>query len=221
MVDCIRLQKLGRRFQRQWLFRGVEVAFSKGDIVAVLGGNGSGKSSITSMLAGFLSPSEGQIQWESESKIIPVDSWWNRVAWCSPALELPLSLSIKEAIHLYGQMRGYHSNWSPDAIIRALELDAHLSKPLVQLSSGMRQRVKLMIAFALNADVLILDEPTAHLDAKSIEWYKKQVANVQHHFIFIASNHDQDEIGCCNKSIEIIPGGQVLINHSLSLQGEK
>jgi ABC-type multidrug transport system ATPase subunit len=221
MADSIRLQQLGRRFQRQWLFRGVEATFCKGDKVAVLGGNGSGKSSMTAMLAGFLSPSEGQIHWHMEGNVVPVEKWWNRVAWCSPALDMPLSLSITEVIDLYDQMRGYHTNWSKDAIIKSLELEAHLSKPMSQLSSGMRQRVKLMIAFALNADVLILDEPTAHLDARSIEWYKNRVANVHHHFIFIASNHDQDEIECCNKSIEIIPGGQALINHSQSLLDER
>ena len=75
MVDCIRLHQLGRRFQRQWLFRSVDAEFSKGDRVAVLGGNGSGKSSITSMIAGFLSPSEGGIEWFNGGQKISSENW--------------------------------------------------------------------------------------------------------------------------------------------------
>lgn len=213
MADSIRLHQLGRRFQRQWLFRGVDATFVKGDKVAVLGGNGSGKSSLTSMLAGFLSPSEGEIIWDFNKENIPSEDWWNRIAWCSPALELPLALSISEVIDLYGQMRGFHGRWSKDTILQALDLGAHLEKPMSQLSSGMRQRVKLIVAFSLNADVLILDEPTAHLDAKAIQWFKHHIAQIHHSFVFIASNHDEDEMGICNKKIEIIPGGQVAIDH--------
>jgi ABC-type multidrug transport system ATPase subunit len=221
MADSIRLHQLGRRFQRQWLFRDVDATFVKGDKVAVLGGNGSGKSSLTSMLAGFLSPSEGEITWNFNNENIPIEEWWNRVAWCSPALELPLALSISEVIDLYGQMRGFHGGWSKDTILQSLDLGAHLEKPMSQLSSGMRQRVKLIIAFSLNADVLILDEPTAHLDAKAIQWFKHHIAKIHHSFVFIASNHDEDEMGICNKKIEIIPGGQVAIDHLLFSQGGK
>ncbi len=221
MADSIRLHQLGRRFQRQWLFRDVDATFVKGDKVAVLGGNGSGKSSLTSMLAGFLSPSEGEITWNFNSENIPTEEWWNRVAWCSPALELPLALSISEVIDLYGHMRGFHGGWSKDTILKSLDLGAHLEKPMSQLSSGMRQRVKLIIAFSLNADVLILDEPTAHLDAKAIQWFKHHIAKIHHSFVFIASNHDEDEMGICNKKIEIIPGGQVAIGHLPFSQGGK
>ena len=213
MVDRIRLHQLGRRFQRQWLFRSVDAEFSKGDRVAVLGGNGSGKSSITSMIAGFLSPSEGKIEWSNKGETIPSEDWWEKIAWCSPALDLPLGLSIEEVVDLYCQMRGLRSNWSKESVLQALELNAHLSKPLSQLSSGMRQRVKLMMAFSIQAEVLILDEPTAHLDAQSIAWYKRQLVEAQHHFVFIASNHDENEIVLCNKCIEITPGAQVLANH--------
>ena len=213
MVDCIRLQQLGRRFQRQWLFRAVDAEFFKGDRVAVLGGNGSGKSSITSMIAGFLSPSEGEIEWFNEGQKIASENWWQKVAWCSPALDLPLGLSIEEVVELYFQMRGFRMNCSKESVLQALELNAHLSKPLSQLSSGMRQRVKLMLAFSIDAEVLILDEPTAHLDTQSIAWYKRHLSEARHHFVFVASNHDQNEIVFCNKIIEIIPGGRVLASH--------
>lgn len=221
MVDSIRLHQLGRRFQRQWLFRDVDVTFYSGDRVAVLGGNGSGKSSLTAILAGYLSPSEGAIERILSGVNIPVEECWNSVSWCSPALDLPLSLSIIEVVQLYGKMRGYHVRCTEKSILKDLELEGHLGKPMSQLSSGMRQRVKLMIAFALNADILILDEPTAHLDAKAIQWYKNQLSQAHHSFVFIASNHDANEIVTCNKSIEIIPGGQVLIGHLQSLQDER
>lgn len=213
MVDSIQLKNLGRRFKRQWLFRNVETTFFKGDRVAVLGGNGSGKSSLTSIVSGFLSASEGEVHWHQDNgqKLSP-ELWWKEMGWCAPALELPMSLTITEVVILYDQMRGFTDGVGVPDVLSALELDLHLHKPLFQLSSGMRQRVKLMIAFALKSNVLILDEPTAHLDAKSIAWYKNQLSKVKHPLVFIASNHDEDEIGICNVILEINPDGQVAIN---------
>lgn len=213
MVDSIQLKNLGRRFKRQWLFRNLETTFFKGDKVAVLGGNGSGKSSLTSIISGYLSPSEGQVHWYKENgELLSSECWWKEMGWCAPALELPMSLTITEVVILYHQMRGFSNGIEVTDVLSALELDLHLNKPLFQLSSGMRQRVKLMIAFALKSDVLILDEPTAHLDAKSIAWFKNQMNKIQHPLVFIASNHDENEIGMCNVYLEINPDGQVAIN---------
>jgi ABC-type multidrug transport system ATPase subunit len=213
MVDSIILSGVGRRFNRQWLFKEVSASFKTGDRVAVLGSNGSGKSSLTSIISGYLSPSAGIVTWMQSKIEIPSNEWWRELSLCSPALELPALLSIQEVVQLYRDMRGFNLDLSIQEIIEISGLTKHQDKPLSQLSSGMRQRIKLLLAFYAKSSVLILDEPTAHLDASSILWYQDQLAKCQHPIVFIASNHDQNEIIGCNTTIEITLDAQVLINH--------
>jgi ABC-type multidrug transport system ATPase subunit len=213
MVDSIILSGVSRRFNRQWLFKEVSASFKSGDRVAVLGSNGSGKSSLTSIISGYLSPSAGTVTWVQNNIEIPSNQWWKELSWCSPALELPTLLTIKEVAQLYRDMRGFIFDHSIEEIIAISGLTRHQDKPLSQLSSGMRQRIKLLLAFYTKSSVLILDEPTAHLDASSILWYQEHLSKCAHPLIFIASNHDDNEILGCNKKIEITLDAQVLINH--------
>jgi ABC-type multidrug transport system ATPase subunit len=213
MVDSIELQNVSRRFNKQWLFKEVNACFKTGDRVAVMGSNGSGKSSLTSIISGYLSPTAGNVIWKSNDVEIPSALWWQDLAWCSPALDLPVLLTIREVLQLNSDMRGFTRNLSVNEIIELSGLKTHQDKSLSQLSSGMRQRIKLLLAFYTDASVLILDEPTAHLDAASILWYQEQLSLCNCPLVFIASNHDANEIVGCNKKIEITLDAQVLINH--------
>ncbi len=213
MVDSIELKGVGRRFNKQWLFKDFSTRFIKGDRVAILGSNGSGKSSLTSIISGYLSPTSGNVMWYDSTREISETVWWKNLAWCSPALDLPMLLTIQEVVQLYHDMRGFAGELTVQQIIELSGLQKHQDKPLSQLSSGMRQRIKLTLAFYADASVLILDEPTAHLDAASIYWYQDQLSKCTCPMIFIASNHDENEIVGCNKKIEITLDAQVLINH--------
>jgi ATPase subunit of ABC transporter with duplicated ATPase domains len=70
MVDEIVLSDIGKRFNGRWLFRHVHQNWKKGDRVAVIGSNGSGKSSFTSIISGYLTPSEGNVALKNNGSIL-------------------------------------------------------------------------------------------------------------------------------------------------------
>ena len=84
----ITLQNIGRRFNRDWIFRGVDHTFTSGESYAILGPNGSGKSTLLQVLNGSLSPSVGTISYTYEGKPVEVEKIFEHLSLAAPYLEL-------------------------------------------------------------------------------------------------------------------------------------
>ncbi|MEN9334041.1 MAG: hypothetical protein RLY35_1221 [Bacteroidota bacterium] len=203
MVDEIRLTGLGKRFNGRWLFRHVKCQWKKGDRIAIIGSNGSGKSSLTAIIAGYMMPSEGDVVLCNNGQTIAEHEVWKHISWTSPALELPEQMSYLELFEQVKVMRGFHASFSMDKMEEWMGLTPFRNQPLKSFSSGMRQRVKLILAFAVQSDVLILDEPTAHLDQQGIAWFAALIKEAQQSFIFVASNSNADETFFCNQTFDV------------------
>jgi iron complex transport system ATP-binding protein len=151
---------------------GVDLAVGAGECVGVIGPNGAGKSTLLKVLAGVVAPSSGEVLLEGR----PVKSLGRRevarrLAGVPAELQPAFSFRARDLVamgrHPY---LGLLADLGPDdhrAIDRALaatECQAFAGRWFDQLSSGERQRVVLAQALAQEPRVLLLDEPTAHLD---------------------------------------------------------
>lgn len=212
MVEEIVLKDIGKRFNGSWLFRHLDISWQNGDRVAIIGANGSGKSSLTSIIAGYLTPTEGSVVIKNNKADVEEHDHWKSISWTSPALLLPEQLNYCELFLQVEKLRGFHDNWSLERMEAEMGLEKYRHQPLKSFSSGMRQRVKLILAFAIKAEVLILDEPTAHLDRKGVEWFSKLILETQHDVIFVASNSNEDETFFCNKKLDVVTCVPVSIN---------
>ena len=201
----IKLENTGRRFNREWIFRNVTLDFNRGERIAVLGSNGSGKSTFLQMLSGFLQPSEGKIFFEKKGMNIPVESLYHHISFCSPFLELYEELTAEECFRFHAgikQMRA-GNNWNEFSKI--LQLRNTEGKQLRFYSSGMRQRVKLALALLSESDIIFLDEPCSNLDAEAIMWYKNLVETYcQDRLLFVSSNNQPEEIFFCEREIRML-----------------
>ncbi|OLF07636.1 hypothetical protein BLA60_27390, partial [Actinophytocola xinjiangensis] len=127
-----------------------------GTHVAVTGPSGAGKSTLLALLLGFLTPARGTAS-------VPA-----RVAWC-PQDPMLVDSTVRENLLLADPLAG--DDRLVDALRRAGlghwagRLDTHLSGGDLSVSGGEAQRLALARALLADADVLLLDEPTAHLDA--------------------------------------------------------
>lgn len=159
----ISLEDVGKQFYRRWLFRGLSLELASGDSLALVGTNGSGKSTMLRVIAGQLSPSEGKVTFRHEGKRVPSVEQYQHLAWSAPYLSLFPELTIREQFRLQAKFK--QSILTEEEFLTTLELAGDADKPLRFFSSGMLQRAKVGLALFSTSSLLLLDEPTSNMDS--------------------------------------------------------
>jgi len=199
----ITLQNIGRRFNREWIFRGVEYTFKAGESYAILGSNGSGKSTLLQVLNGSLSPSAGVLSYEKDGKEIAVEDVFQYLSLAAPYLELIEEFTLAEMIDLHFKFKSYKIGMDNKAVIDLLAMDANKNKLIKYFSSGMKQRLKLALAFCSDTPILMLDEPTSNLDAQGVEWYLGLVEKFALNRLTIICSNQPHEYDFCGHQLNI------------------
>lgn len=198
------LDKVGRRYNREWIFKNINHTFESGSCTAILGGNGSGKSTLAQVVMGFITPSEGNINYQINNKTITVDQVYKQVAIASPYMEIFEDLTIEESFNFQKKLKPNELISSSEELIDIVELHHAKDKPIKYFSSGMRQRVKLALAILSNSPLLVLDEPTSNLDHKSIDWYQQLIEkNKSNRTILVCSNKQEQEYFFCSQKLNV------------------
>lgn len=198
------LENLGRRFNRDWIFRNINYTFSQPQTYAVLGINGSGKSTLLQILNGSLSPSAGTICFFYQHKNLEIEQVYQHVSLAAPYLELIEEFSLTEMIDFHFQFKKYVTGMDRHKIIELLQMEANKNKLLRYFSSGMKQRVKLALAFCADTPLLMLDEPTANLDAQGIDWYLQLIEKFAANRLTIICSNQEHEYNFCQNKLNIL-----------------
>lgn len=178
-------ENLGKRFNREWVFRNLSCQFTSGTTYAVTGPNGSGKSTLMQVLWGQMQPSAGSVTYHGLDPSLIFQS----VAIATPYMDLIEEFTLDEMVHFHFKFK--KCRVPLENILDKIELAGSRLKAISTFSSGMRQRLKLALAFYSDCDLLFLDEPCTNLDKKSVGWYQDQLAQVPPEtVVFIASNQE-------------------------------
>jgi ABC-type multidrug transport system ATPase subunit len=198
----ISLQNIGRRFNKEWIFRGIDFQFEEGQHYAVLGSNGSGKSTLLSVLLGSLSPSEGDISYANPNEI-KVENIYQYISFAAPYLDLIEEFTLSETINFHFQFKEYATGLDAASVLDLLGLEKSQDKALKHFSSGMKQRTKLALACCTNAPMLLLDEPTSNLDTQGVDWYLALIEKLGRDKMIIVGSNQPHEYGFCHKHLHI------------------
>jgi iron complex transport system ATP-binding protein len=160
----LELHDVSFSYERAPVLEGVTLAVATGEIVAIIGPNGAGKTTLLKLAAGLLRPSSGRVVTE-----VPAGG----VAYLSQADPLPGAFSAREIVELgrlphTGLVRrlGARDHAAVRAAMARTGTTALESRLVSTLSGGEQQRVALARALAQEPGVLLLDEPTSHLDPR-------------------------------------------------------
>ena len=195
---------IGKRFNREWIFRDVNLEWQAGKCYAILGSNGSGKSTLLQILSGFVTPSEGTLTFEVEGKKIEPKQVFRQVAIAAPYLDLFEDMTLRESLTFHMKLKPFRGNPSVKEVVKTLLLEGQENKAVRNFSSGMRQRLRLGLAILSDTPVLLLDEPTSNLDANGSAWYRDLVAaNRSDRLIIICSNRLATEYDFRDKEIVV------------------
>ncbi|RZK43949.1 MAG: ABC transporter ATP-binding protein [Pedobacter sp.] len=197
------LSNVGRRFNKEWIFKGVDYEFSGGQNYAVLGPNGSGKSTFLSVLLGSLTPSEGSVQYLNP-KEIEVEEIYKHISFAAPYIDLIEEFTLQETISFHFQFKDYIDGLKQRDVLDLLGLQKSQDKQLKHFSSGMKQRTKLALACCSDSPILILDEPTSNLDHQGIDWYIDLVDKFGKDKTILVGSNQEHEYEFCEQRLNIV-----------------
>jgi len=201
----ITLKDIGRRYNSEWIFRHINYRFESGKSYAVLGQNGSGKSTLLKVLSGSLSSSEGELVYTNGESIIGIDQVYQQLSIAAPYIELIEEFTLRELFDFHFQFKSYLRGFDKESVLTLLGLESALDKEIKHFSSGMRQRVKLVLACCSNSNLVLLDEPTSNLDSAGEEWYLNLIACTKLDFrLFIICSNQKKEYEFCDETISIV-----------------
>lgn len=200
----ITLKDIGRRYNREWIFRHINYRFESGKSYAVLGQNGSGKSTLLKVLSGSLSSSEGELVYTDGERIIGIDQIYRQLSIAAPYVELIEEFTLRELFDFHFQFKPYLQGFDKQSVLNLLGLENALDKEIKYFSSGMRQRVKLVLACCSNSDLVLLDEPTSNLDTAGEEWYLDLIDRTKRNRLFIICSNQKKEYEFCDETISIV-----------------
>lgn len=189
----IHVNRLGKRFNREWIFRNLDYVFKPAQVYAVTGPNGSGKSTFLQVLWGQLPQSTGDLHYRHATGEIPIDEIYKYLTVATPYLDLIEEFTLAEHLRFHFSLKSSRSNMTVSTMLEKMKLTHAQHKHIANFSSGMKQRVKLGLAFFTQANLIFLDEPTTNLDSEASAWYHEQLNNLPSDSTVIIASNDSSE----------------------------
>ncbi|WP_198045011.1 ABC transporter ATP-binding protein [Spirosoma montaniterrae] len=197
-------EQIGKKYRKEWIFRRVDLTLTAGNSYTFVGPNGSGKSTLLQLLAGSLPATEGQLLYSVAGKLLDPDDWFRQVSMAAPYLELVEELTLDELLRFHQTFKPFKAGLTPEVVADRLLLSHARHKEIKYFSSGMKQRVKLGLAFFSTAPVVILDEPTANLDRQGAAWYHQQVRQLSPDCLLLIGSNVPDEYDFCPNVLDVM-----------------
>ncbi|MFM9028277.1 MAG: ATP-binding cassette domain-containing protein, partial [Bacteroidota bacterium] len=185
-------------------FRDAEALITQGEQISILGPNGSGKSTFLQIVAGALLPTQGKVAWFHSGKEIDAEEIYRLISFAAPYIDFPEELTLKEIVDFHFSFKRPVDDLSITELIAISGLSHASDRSLRFFSSGMRQRVRLLLALCSDVPLLLLDEPCSNLDKPSVIWYQDLCGRfVRNKTVLVASNQMEEEYFNCKRSLEI------------------
>lgn len=211
---AIDVSGLGKSFGKRRVVQGLSLQVPQGEICGFLGGNGSGKTTTIRMLCGLLTPDEGQGHCLGVN-IMQAGSLRSRIGYMTQRFSFYPDLTVRETlIFVAGVYEIPNPRQAADAMLARIGLTARADQLAGQLSGGWKQRLALAAAVMHGPQLLLLDEPTAGVDAKARrDFWDTIVEMAAGGMTVLISTHYMDEAERCQRLV-YLSGGRIIVSGS-------
>ncbi|MFN8416105.1 MAG: ABC transporter ATP-binding protein [Cytophagaceae bacterium] len=181
-------ENISKRFNRDWIFNQLNLDVTENTFVAITGTNGSGKSTLLQILASLTVPTTGTVSYFYNDQKLSSEDAALHTSFVGPYQEVIEEMTLTEFLQFHFSLRkGDYT--TPENFMKYIGIEKSKNKEIRYFSSGMKQRLKLGIAFCTYSPLLFLDEPTSYLDSHGIDWYEKEIEKlINKKTILLASN---------------------------------
>jgi ABC-type multidrug transport system ATPase subunit len=205
----VELHGVGKRFAKVDALVGIDLVLASGSRTALVGPNGSGKSTLVRLLMGMLT-GNGSIRLDTLDPAAHRNELARRIAYV-PQIAPRLWATVHDLVHAVADLRGIETR-RIDAVAERFELDLRsiARRPFRALSGGMRQKVLAAMALATDADLLILDEPTASMDPQSRAAFYRVLDELPQCPTVLLCSHRLDEIRQHVDRVVVLSDGRMI-----------
>jgi ABC-2 type transport system ATP-binding protein len=209
----ISIKRLTRRYGSLLAVDDFSVEIGRGEIVGLLGHNGAGKTTVMKILTGFLEASDGSVSVAGIDVETDRSGVQRQIGYLPENAPLYPEMLVQEYLAMIAELRGLAPEDVDAAVAEAavaVGVEAHLVRPIGELSKGYRQRVGIAQAILHKPDVLVLDEPTNGLDPMQIQSIRALIRRLSESTTIILSTHILQEIeAVCDRVLIMIEGSLV------------
>lgn len=203
----IRIQRLTKYFGNFLALDNVSFEAQPGEILALIGPNGSGKSTIMRCIAGLMTPTRGEVIVNGLPAAGKTREW---LSYLPQKVSFPESLTGQELVSFYARLR----KLPPGMTERAMEisrLNGFAQRPVHEYSAGMLQRLGIAIAVMPDAPIVVMDEPTAGLDADGVCRLRDLLSQMRaRRQTVVVSSHALAEVEALADRIAILVKGRLI-----------
>lgn len=191
-IEC---KDIAKRFNKEVLFKNFDYTFSGNTKYALLGYNSSGKSTLLKIIGGVLTPTKGSVNYSSS------DSSEALFSFSSPEMHLLDDYSVRELFQFHFNFKkpkiAIEEQWNQS------KLTPFLDKKYSDLSSGLKNKVKLALALFTDAPALLLDEPCSNFDDLNATWYNEMIEKHWQEGLVIVASNQEIEYKFCQESVNL------------------
>ncbi len=212
MKYAISINGIGKRFGNEYALKDISLELGKG-ITLILGPNGAGKSTLLRCMAGLYKPDEGRV------KVLGKDPYSDagirkRISFMPDNYGLYDFLSVRDNILFFSRLYGVNDDMAISKAMETLKMldaDGYINTKVGQLSRGTKQKMLFCKALVNDPDVILLDEPTAFLDASSSAQVREALSDLAKAgkcVVFVTQR--VDEATRFNSRICVIRNGRII-----------
>jgi Cu-processing system ATP-binding protein len=218
----IQISALHKDYGKIQALSGVDLSFDLGQVVALVGPNASGKTTLIKCLLGMVIPDSGTILFDGEDIRSDVN-YKKHIGYMPQIGRYPDNMRMGYLFRMMHDLGKERLTGPPDEeLIESFQLREMFHKPMRALSGGTRQKVSAALAFLFNPKVLILDEPTAGLDPLASEVLKLKInKEKQNGKLILVTSHIMSEVEEIADSIAyIVEGREVFFKTIAGIKSE-